>query len=176
MLCGDLSNALQPIAREVLTRQLRRASETHIIDNSGSNSGGVALYLLSDPRDIRIVRYVGQTSQPRRRFIQHIGSARLWLPDQIPWWIKSPKLRPLYEWIRDLYRDDHRLPLMVVSGWVDTVREARLKEREQICEQMAQGMPLLNAELKILGNQLAFSYANEPKSPVSAGGRWTDLA
>ena len=64
----------------------------------------------------------------------------------------------------------------VENSWVESVREARLKEREQICEQMAQGMPLLNAELKILGNQLAFSYANDPKSPVSAGGRWTDLA
>lgn len=34
--------------------------------------------------------------------------ARLWLP--AAWWIKGPKARPLYEWIRATYNQSSRLP------------------------------------------------------------------
>ena len=53
------------------------------------------IYTLSDPRDLRQVRYVGQTSAPRRRLLQHLNAARLWLPDERPWWIKDEKAAPV---------------------------------------------------------------------------------
>ena len=114
---------------------------------------GTAVYSLSDPRDIRAVRYIGQTQFPQRRFLQHLAGARLWLPDERPWWIKSPKLRPLYHWIRALYREDMRLPTMVVAEWVETNAAARLAERARIYDCLSHRMSLLNVETEILGTQ-----------------------
>ncbi len=91
---------------------------------------------------------------PRRRFLQHLNSARLWIPDEQPWWIESPILRPLYTWIRELYRDDLRLPTMVVSTWTTTTPAARLAERARIFECLAQRLPLLNVETEILKGQI----------------------
>ena len=114
----------------------------------------VAIYALSDPRDLRNVRYVGLTTRPPQRFSQHLHTARLWLPEERPWWVKSPQLRPLYGWIRDLYRDDFRLPTMLISAWLDSVPESRLAERSRIYECLAERMTLLNGETEILGRQL----------------------
>jgi hypothetical protein len=111
-----------------------------------------AIYTLSDPRDLRLVRYVGQTRSPRRRFMQHVNTARLWLPEQRPWWVKSPKMRPLYEWIRELYLDERRLPVMTVLAWTEA-RHARLEERNRICEYLGHQLPLLNRESETIGNQ-----------------------
>ena len=97
---------------------------------------------------------MGQTSSPARRFLQHLNTARLWLPDDVPWWVKSPKLRPLYNWIRELYSDEHRLPVMVVSAWVDSVREARVVERARIVEYARERRWLLNVEMENLGRQI----------------------
>ena len=91
------------------------------------------------------MRYVGQTRAPRSRYLQHVGAAKLWLPDELPWWIKSPRQRPLYHWIRDLYRDESRLPVMVVVGWTQA-RHALAEEREHIENCLRQGLPLLNRE------------------------------
>jgi len=125
----------------------------HLYDESGVCPQGIALYSLSDPRDIRSCRYIGQTRQPRRRLLQHVNTARLWLPDERPWWIKLPELRPLYEWIRELYRDDARLPVMVVYSWVATPVEARVAERERIYECLERGLPILNVERETLGRR-----------------------
>jgi hypothetical protein len=76
---------------------------------------GFAVYTLSDPRALRDVRYVGQTRSPTRRLGQHINTARLWLSDEVPWWFKSPELRPLYEWIRQLHSDERRLVTAIVG-------------------------------------------------------------
>jgi hypothetical protein len=111
-----------------------------------SRQAGIAIYWLADPRDLRRIRYVGQTSAPRRRFLQHLNTARLWLPDERPWWIKDPTLRPLYDWIRVLYQDDFRLPTMGICGWEATRTAARLAERARICECLAVDLPLLNIE------------------------------
>jgi hypothetical protein len=129
-----------PRAREIPAR-----CASHIVDLSGGEPGDAAIYTLSDPRDVEEVRYVGKTANPRSRFLQHIRAARLWLPDDLPWWIKSPKKRPLYHWIRDLYRDECRLPVMVVIAWVDA-EQALLAERAQILERLASGQSLLNQE------------------------------
>lgn len=125
-----------------------------LYDDSAMPAAGFAIYSLSDPRDIRHLRYVGQTTLPRRRFLQHLNTARLWLPEDRPWWVKSPKLRPLYDWIRLLYRDEFRLPTMVVRDWVSSVAEARVAERSRIHECLAAGLPLLNAEAAVLSHQL----------------------
>jgi hypothetical protein len=137
-----------------LTRHFRSHIASQLYDDSRVSPSGTAIYFLSDPRDIREVRYVGQTSAPRRRFLQHLNTARLWLPDETPWWVKSPKLRPLYGWIRELYRDELRLPTMVISAWADTPAEARLAERSRIFECLKMQLPLLNVETEILGRQL----------------------
>jgi hypothetical protein len=115
---------------------------------------GVAIYSLSDPRDVRETRYIGQTMAPRRRLLQHVGTARLWLPDERPWWVKSPKLRPLYDWLREIYRDEERLPVMVVLAWTD-VGNARMLERDRIYDCMQRKFPLLNFERELLGRQIS---------------------
>jgi hypothetical protein len=142
------------LTKAQLTRHFRSHIGIQLYDDSGVSPSGTAIYFLSDPRDIREVRYVGQTSAPRRRFLQHLNTARLWLPDETPWWVKSPKLRPLYEWIRELYRDELRLPTMVISAWAETAAEARLAERTRIFECLKLRLPLLNVETEILGRQL----------------------
>jgi hypothetical protein len=134
-------------------QHLRHYVNAQIYDESGVPPAGTAIYSLSDPRHIREVRYVGQTGQPRRRFLQHLNTARLWLPDEIPWWVQSPKLRPLYRWIRDLYQDQERLPVMVLSEWTATVTDARIAERRRIFECFAKRLELLNVEQEILGRQ-----------------------
>jgi hypothetical protein len=142
------------LTRPELTRHVRRQLSSLFCDDSGMPPQGTAIYWLSDPRDVRQIRYVGQTRAPRRRFLQHLNTARLWLPDETPWWVPSPKLRPLYEWIRELHRDDFRLPAMVISTWVDTTAQARLAERTRILECLEQRLPLLNFETELLGRQI----------------------
>jgi hypothetical protein len=100
------------------------------------------------------VRYIGQTTAPRRRFLQHLHTAMLWLPDETPWWVKCPKLRPLADWIRALHRDGQRLPVMVITAWVETGSAARVAERARIHQCLANRLQLLNVETEILGRQI----------------------
>jgi hypothetical protein len=78
----------------------------------------------------------------------------LWLPDEKPWWIKSPRLRPLSGWIRQLYQDELRLPVMVITAWVETAPQARVAERARIFECLASRLPLLNVETQFQGPQV----------------------
>jgi hypothetical protein len=137
-----------------LTRYVRRELGSHFYDDSAASPEGTAIYWLADPRDIQLVRYVGQTRAPRRRFLQHLNTARLWLPEEKPWWVQSPRLRPLYDWIRDLYQDDGRLPVMVICAWVDTTARARVVERTRIMACLEQRLPLLNFESELLARQM----------------------
>jgi hypothetical protein len=113
-----------------------------------------AIYTLSDPRDAREVRYVGQTRSPTKRFLQHINTARLWLPDEAPWWFKPPELRPLYEWMRELHQDEYRLPLMIITAWAASEREARDVERRRIFDYLSQQRALLNVEAELMRGQM----------------------
>jgi hypothetical protein len=140
--------------RAELGRRFRSHVDAQICDDSGCPARGSAIYSLSDPRDLRQLRYVGQSSAPRRRFLQHLNNAMLWMPDELPWWVKSPKLRPLSAWIRTLYQDELRLPVMVISTWVETAAEARRAERARIYECLVSRLPLLNVETEILGRQI----------------------
>jgi len=72
-----------------LQRELRRRLHTHLYDESGVTPAGTAIYSLADPREARISRYIGQTRQPARRLMQHLRTARLWLPDETPWWVEA---------------------------------------------------------------------------------------
>jgi hypothetical protein len=125
-----------------------------IQDDSAMATDAFAIYTLSDPRDGREVRYVGQTRSPTKRFLQHINTARLWLPDEAPWWFKPSELRPLYEWIRELHRDEYRLPLMIITAWAATAREARDIERRRIFEHLSQKRALLNVEAELMEGQM----------------------
>jgi len=133
--------------------RVRRHILAELYDDSGDAARGIAIYTLSDPRSIRDVRYVGQTQSPARRFAQHLNTARLWLPDELPWWIRSPKLRPLYMWIRALYADGGRMPVMVVTAWSGSPGEARVLERARIMECLQSRLQILNVEREILGRQ-----------------------
>ncbi|HUQ53038.1 MAG TPA: GIY-YIG nuclease family protein [Gammaproteobacteria bacterium] len=137
-----------------LQRSIAAAALSHVHDDLGAAAGGTALYTLADPRDLRAPRYVGQTRAPRRRFAQHVRTARLWLRDETPWWVRSPKYRPLYEWIRALHRDEGRLPFMWVVDWLEPTADARMAERAAIMRLLAQGAALLNVEARLLGGQL----------------------
>ena len=76
-------------AAAALQRELRRRLHTHLYDESGVTPAGTAIYSLADPREARISRYIGQTRQPARRLMQHLRTARLWLPDETPWWVEA---------------------------------------------------------------------------------------
>jgi hypothetical protein len=140
-------------SRTLLLRQLRSHVAAQLYDESELLLPGVAIYTLSDPRSPREVRYVGQSRSPRRRFLQHLQEARLWLPDELPWWIESPALRPLYEWIRQLYCDGERLPTMIVGEWVSTESAARLAERARIRACLKGDLPLLNVQWRLDNGQ-----------------------
>jgi hypothetical protein len=142
------------LVKTQLQRHFRSHIRAQLYDDSGVAPRAKAIYSLSDPREIRQVRYVGQTSSPGRRFLQHLNTARLWLPDDTPWWVKSPKLRPLSAWIRQMYRDEQRLPVMVVTAWVETAAQARVEERARIIECLEGRLQLLNVETEILGRQI----------------------
>ena len=141
------------LTRAQLSRHARRHVDREFYDESGELPFGTAIYALADPRELRSVRYIGQTQNPRRRLLQHIAAAQLWIPDDRPWFCKAPKLRPLYDWVRELYRDEMRLPTMLVSAWVGTTAAARIAERARIYECLSRRMPLLNVEIEILGKQ-----------------------
>jgi hypothetical protein len=134
-----------------LATRIRHARLHNVLDQTaaGGEPGEVAIYTLSDPRDIEAVRYVGQTRNPVSRFSQHLNTARLALPDELPWWVKREEWRPLYTWIRELYRDDGRLPLMVVVGWT-MAQLARSAERRFVRDFVAEQLPLLNVCLNPL--------------------------
>lgn len=53
---------------------------------------------------------------------------------------------PLYEWIRAVYRDDARMPTMVIWEWTDRSGSARVAERAEICDGLTRGLPLFNVE------------------------------
>ena len=143
------------LSRAQLAQRIRNHIATQLYDDSGSDiRQGIAIYSLSDPREIRRVRYIGQSKAPRRRFLQHLAAARLWLPDERPWWVKSATLLPLYNRIRELHRDEFRLAVMVISRWSATSAAARLAERLRIYECLAQQLPLVNIEAEILGRQI----------------------
>ena len=129
-----------------LQRELRRRLHLHLYDESGVTPAGTAIYSLADPREARISRYIGQTRQPARRLMQHLCTARLWLPDDTPWWVKAPRFQPLYRWIRELHSQDGRLPVMVVHAWVEP-QHAYLAEREHIRTCLEQRLPLLNVAI-----------------------------
>jgi hypothetical protein len=136
-----------------VSHNLRQHVAAHLYHECEMVTPGVAIYALSDPRSLREPRYIGQTADPGRRFLQHLNTARLWLPDDLPWWVKSPRMRPLYEWIRALYRDECRLPTMVVTAWIGVDDNARAAERARICESLVRQDRLLNVEPRLTGEQ-----------------------
>jgi hypothetical protein len=144
-----------PLTKTELGRRIRAAVVSHVVDATDRDAtGGTAIYTLADPRNLAVPRYVGQTRAPRRRFAQHLATARLWMPDEIPWWISSPRLRPLYEWIRELHREDFRLPVMVIAEWVERPSDARSAERALIERCLRDGSALLNVEAERAGPQI----------------------
>lgn len=129
-----------------LPHALRWRLRLHLFDESGEAPAGTAIYSLADPRAVRDSRYIGQTAHPRRRLLQHVRTARLWLPDEKPWWVRAPRLQPLYGWIRELYQQEGRLPVMVVHDWVEA-QQAHAAERARILACLEQQLPLLNVAI-----------------------------
>src|SRR5689334_11622250 len=134
-------------------RHVRARLTESIHDESDCEPQEFAVYTLSDPRAVREVRYVGQTRAPAQRLWQHVNTARLWQPDEVPWWFKSPALRPLYEWIRQLYGDGRRIPCMIIVDWLPTLADARARERTSIYELHAKHS-LFNVECARLGQTI----------------------
>jgi hypothetical protein len=56
------------------------------------------------------------------------------------------------QWIRELHRDDHRLPVMVIAEWVARASDARSAERAH--RALGEGCALLNVEAERAGPQL----------------------
>jgi hypothetical protein len=73
----------------------------------------------------------------------------------VPWWYKSPPgLRPLHDWIRQLHREEYRLPAMLIIARAATVAEARQRERALIQAYLSQHAQLLNIESELLGPRI----------------------
>ena len=142
----ELMDEASALAAADAERQLRRRLRLHLYDESGVTPEGIAIYSLADPREARASRYVGQTAHPRCRLMQHVRTARLALPAETPWWVRRPQLRPLYSWIRELYAQHGRLPVMLVHAWVQP-EHAHRAERERICAALEQRLPLLNVAM-----------------------------
>jgi hypothetical protein len=138
----------------LFSRSAAVAARAHVHAGVPDAPGATAVYTLADPRDVRCPRYVGQTRDPYARFAQHVRTARLSLPDAMPWWVRSPKHRPLYMWIRELHRDGGRLPFMCVEEWIDSGADPLVAERAAIMRWLARGAALLNVEAGQLGGQL----------------------
>ena len=138
----------------LLAKSVADAVRSHVHGGLDGPLGGTAIYTLADPREVRCPRYVGQTRDPHARFAQHVQTARLSLPDAVPWWVRSPKHRPLYAWIRELNRDGGRLPFMLIEEWVEADVDPLVAERAAIMRWLARGAALLNAEALKLGAQL----------------------
>jgi hypothetical protein len=136
------------ITRTQFAIQLRRRLPLLLMEDC-SQAGEVAVYTLSDPRDVRDVRYVGQTRSPHSRYRQHVNKASPWLPDDVPWWFKAPKDRPLHEWIRNLHREGARLPVMIICSRHPDIAAARAAERALIFQCLEQGLPILNVEAQL---------------------------
>jgi hypothetical protein len=142
------------LTKSSLARLIAQHAGRELYDDSGVEPSGIAIYSLVDPRELRLTRYIGQTSAPRRRFLQHLRTARLWMPEHTPWWIRQPALRPLYEWLRDLHFRENHLPTMIIHSWITSARQARLAERARIYEALANRLPLFNVEGEFIGRQL----------------------
>ena len=143
-----------PLDRPQTARYIRSHVAAQLYDVSGVPPQGTAIYTLADPRELRRVRYVGQSRAPKRRFLQHLNTARIWMPAETPWWVKDPRLRPLSEWIRQLYLEEMRLPTMVICDWADSTAAARLAERARICACLEDQLQLLNVEAERSGSQI----------------------
>jgi hypothetical protein len=141
---ASTGNSLPAPAALALMRFVRARLASQVYDDAPCAAQGTAIYTLSDPRDLRAVRYVGQTRAPRRRFLQHVRTARLWLPAELPWWVVEERYRPLYEWIRALFRDEQRLPVMIVTAWHDVPADATVAERAAIQDWIRRDTALLN--------------------------------
>lgn len=137
------------ITRAGFSLQVRRRLPLMLMDDCSDVAGDFAVYTLSDPRDVRDVRYVGQTRAPPSRYRQHVNKACPWLPDDMPWWFKAPKDRPLHEWIRALHRDGGRLPVMIIVSRCTELRAARAAERALIFQCLEQGLPIFNFEAQL---------------------------
>jgi hypothetical protein len=93
---------------------------------------------------------------PARAGMPEVEQRREQLPGAVadtPWWVRSPKHRPLYAWIRALHSDGGRLPFMWVEEWVGPDADALVAERAAIMRWLARGAELLNAEARALGAQ-----------------------
>lgn len=77
------SEAAAPLGQAQVSRLIRARLDHLLVDDSCTAVRDAAIYTLADPRDLRCVRYVGQTRSPRRRLLQHLNTARLWLPAMI---------------------------------------------------------------------------------------------
>ena len=154
---SDATVSAPASTKSQLSREIRARIHALVHDETGTpreaTHGLTAIYTLSDPRDLRAVRYVGQSRAPRRRLLQHLQTARLFIPDEIPWWVPRLDLRPLYEWIRELHRDGSRLPVMIVTQWVEA-HDALAAERALLRDCVRRDLALLNAECRASGPQI----------------------
>lgn len=160
---GEFIGQAASAAGGAVALRLRRHLGVLICDTSGAERAGVALYTLSDPREVRAVRYVGQSSAPMRRYRQHVRAAWLAQEGPGPWWVRQPHLGPLHEWIRALHADEGRLPFMLITHWVPSVEAARLLEQSLITAHQAAGCALLNCEA-LRESARALASRSEPGS------------
>lgn len=94
--------------------------------------GQYVVYVLIDPTD-HLVYYVGQTRNPRVRFVQHLTTRHH----------KGTKA----EWLRRLEQQGQR-PQMQILELVKGEEAALAKEKEWIRHFTEKGMPLLNAQTR----------------------------
>jgi hypothetical protein len=110
--------------RDQFLLRVRRQIDSHLVDWSGKRAGTFAVYGLTDAPDSDPIDYIDITVNPQRRLLQHWMAARLWQSQRSADRITSSTLRPLCHWIRDLYEQQQRLPVMVIYEWLPNLAAA----------------------------------------------------
>lgn len=98
--------------------------DAHILDLSPKRSGAFAVYGLAEDGNRERVQYLDFTVNPQRRLLQHWMSPRLWLSRRAADRITSSTLQPLCHWIRALYEQKQRLPVMAIYEWLPSLSQA----------------------------------------------------
>jgi len=121
----------------------------------GEDHPRIAIYSLADPRALRSPRYIGQTTDPARRHLQHLRNAQPWevAGSDHAWWHTPHRLLALYAWIRDLWQAEQLLPCLLVHEWVTSPLAAQVAERRRIADGVCRGMALFNFEARRLRDQ-----------------------
>ena len=124
--------------------------------NDFSNTGKYYIYTLSSPLDEEIVKYVGYTCNPTKRYSKHVNSYKSGV-SKVKTWIKSLHFKELK-------------PIMNIIDEFDTVEKAKQAEIGYIKLYKSVGANLKNLTLGGEGI-VGYKHTEETKQKISKAGK-----